>query len=103
MSNPITKKIVSVFNYLKDNSLDNPYIFNNVRRVIAGNQEQTKLFAKKFLKSYKCKTVIDVCSGTGDFASSVDKDINYLGVDINEDYVNYSKINTRRTRIRNLE
>jgi len=91
MSKSITERIVSVFNYLKDNSLDNPYIFNNVRRVITGNQKQTKLFVKKFLKSYKCKTVIDVCSGTGDFASSVDKHIDYLGVDINEDYVNYSK------------
>ena len=98
MSKSITERIVSVFNYLKDNSLDNPYIFNNVRRVITGNQKQTKLFVKQFLKSYKCKTVIDVCSGTGDFAYQVGKNIDYLGVDINEDYINYSKNKYKKSK-----
>lgn len=91
MSKFITAKLIAALNLLKDKSLNNPYIFNNIRNLIAGNQNNTKLFVKNYLDNYKCKSVIDICSGTGDFASIINKNINYLGMDMNKNFINYSK------------
>ncbi len=90
MNQSSVKKSISFLNPLKANLLDDPYIFNKVRSLIAGNQLQTKLFVKKFINTYKCKSVIDICSGTGDFSTVINKDIKYLGIDLNENFINYS-------------
>jgi SAM-dependent methyltransferase len=86
----VVKKVMHLLNRLKTNILNNPYAFNIVRSIIAGDQHQTKLFIKQNLKKYKCKSVIDVCSGTGDFSSLITKDMSYLGVDINKSFIDYS-------------
>jgi len=91
MNQSFAKEFISSLNPLKVNILNNPYIFNNVRRLIAGNQLQTKLFVKKYINTYKCKSIIDICSGTGDFSSLIDKDISYLGIDDNQNFINYAK------------
>lgn len=91
MSRLFVKNCISFLIFLKNKCLDNPYIFNNIRSLIAGNQENTKQFVKKFLEIYKCKSVIDICSGTGDFSDLATKNTSYLGVDINQNFIKYSK------------
>lgn len=50
-----------------------------------------KQFIKKHLDNYDCKTVADICSGTGDFAGLVAKDVKYIGFDLNQDFVNFAR------------
>lgn len=71
--------------------LSQPFIFNNVRKTIAGNQENTKNFVRRNLQAYKAKTVLDIGCGTGDFVEAVPKQINYVGIDINEKFISFAQ------------
>lgn len=75
---------------LKTKILEQPGLFNVIRNIIAGNQEQTKNFVNTCLIKYKAKTVLDVGCGTGDFIVSVPENIDYLGADINRKYISYA-------------
>ena len=70
--------------------LAKPTIFNVIRYIIAGSQENTKQFVEKTLRKYKAKTVLDIGCGTGDFADAVPSKTNYLGVDINKQYIMFA-------------
>ena len=84
------KYFVSSTDFLSSRILDNPYLFNYVRYLLAGKQTKMKKFIKKYLDEYKCKTIADICSGTGDFAQLTPKDAFYTGWDLNEDFINYA-------------
>lgn len=71
--------------------LDNPTMFNYIRFFLAGNQKRMKIFIKKYLDRYKCETVADICSGTGDFAGLVTKNAKYIGFDLNNDFINFAR------------
>ena len=73
--------------------LSKPALFNVIRKIIAGDQENTKQFVKKTLQSYKVKTVLDVGCGTGDFSQAVPKAALYTGVDINASFIAFAKKN----------
>jgi SAM-dependent methyltransferase len=76
---------------LSDPLLDNPFLFNYVRFFLAGKQIGMKKFISEYLQKYDCKTVIDFCCGTGDFAECCGKNVDYLGVDNNPDFITHSK------------
>ena len=86
-----TKMFVSTTDTFSSFLLDNPYLFNHVRFLLAGRQTGMKKFIKKHLKEYNCMSVADICSGTGDFAELVSKNSTYTGWDINDDFINYAK------------
>lgn len=84
-------KFVLTIDWLSSRILDNPYLFNYVRYILAGEQKGMKFFIKDYLEKYDCKTVADICSGTGDFAQLVSDDARYIGWDINDDFIAYAR------------
>lgn len=87
----ITKILIYITDRISSIILDNPTMFNYVRFLLAGRQRGMKTFIKEYLGQYKCKTVADICSGTGDFAELIAKDAKYVGFDLNEDFINFAK------------
>src|SRR6266700_6188491 len=91
MKSQISKLFIQTTDRIISVLLDNPYLFNHVRYLLAGRQKRMKHFIKKHLDEYKCKSIADICSGTGDFAELVDKNATYIGLDLNEDFINYAR------------
>lgn len=71
--------------------LSRPTIFNQIRKLIAGDQANTKNFVRKYLIKYKIKSVLDVGCGTGDFIEAVPDNMSYLGIDINKEFISFAK------------
>lgn len=69
--------------------LDDPRVFKAVRYPLVGAQKRTKELVRRELDAGPGDSVLDVCCGTGDFASVVDGP--YLGVDLNERFVGLAK------------
>jgi|SRR3989344_692977 len=65
-----------------------PFIYQS-RILLNGKQQNTRKYILKFFNKYKCKDVIDVGCGTGDFANLF-KPESYLGIDLSSDYVKYA-------------
>lgn len=73
-----------------DNVLDNPMLFNNVRYILAGKQLGMKRFIAKAIRKFHCRTIADICSGTGDFVQ-FGKNIDlYVGWDLNPHFVTFA-------------
>ena len=70
--------------------LSSPFLFNTIRNILAGDQDKTKEFVAKYLKTNKVKTILDVGCGTGDFAVCTPKDAQYTGIDISKKYLDYA-------------
>lgn len=70
--------------------LDRPFFFNSIRRVIAGDQHNTKAFISETLKKYNVKSVLDIGCGTGDFCVCAPKGAHYTGADLNDHYIRYA-------------
>jgi SAM-dependent methyltransferase len=98
VNNLTAKLIISSTDWLSSRVLDNPYMFNYVRYLLAGRQKNIKTFIKNNLDRYQCKSIADICSGTGDFAELIPKDAYYVGWDINEDFINYARKRYRGDR-----
>ncbi len=81
---------MKVLQFFFDKTLDNPFLFNNVRYVLAGKQLGMKKFISDAIQEYKCKTIIDICSGTGDFAQYGKNISYYVGWDLNANFVTYA-------------
>src|SRR5262245_31451087 len=88
--NRFSKIISSPIEFLSLRLLDNPYLFNYIRNLLAGKQENTKNFVRTTLIKYKCKNVLDVGCGTGDFAECCEG-LSYLGTDLNASFINFAK------------
>jgi SAM-dependent methyltransferase len=71
--------------------LDNPYMFNYIRYLLAGKQKGMKMFINRYLNNYDCKSVYDLCSGTGDFAAVIPTGAKYVGLDRNEDFIEFAR------------
>lgn len=82
--------------------LSQPFIFNKLRRIIAGDQKNTKNFVKKNLLKYHVKSVLDVGSGTGDFVNCIPKNSLYLGIDTNPKFIDFSNNNYDNGNVRFL-
>lgn len=91
MTNFTTKFIISSIDKSSSILLNNPYMFNCIRYLLAGKQKGMKRFIKNYLDKYKCKSIVDLCSGTGDFAGLAHENAYYVGWDINKDFVNFAK------------
>lgn len=87
-----TKKfIISSIDKSSSVLLDNPYMFNYIRYLLAGEQKGMKGFIKNYLDKYKCMSIVDLCSGTGDFAGLTHENAYYIGWDINKDFINFAR------------
>ena len=76
-------------NYIFLHSFVNkPIFFNSLRYLVTGNQKSIKGFVRENLRKYKCKTVLDICCGTGDF---VQKGKKYTGIDINPFFISFAR------------
>lgn len=73
--------------------LSEPIIFNFIRRIIAGNQKNTKDFVRSTLESYRVKTVLDIGCGTGDFVETIPEKTDYLGIDVDRKFIFFAKEN----------
>lgn len=71
--------------------LRNPVLFNSIRKIIAGDQNNTKDFVKFNLLKSKAKTVIDIGCGTGDFVTCLPDKVSYLGIDINRNFISFAQ------------
>jgi ubiquinone/menaquinone biosynthesis C-methylase UbiE len=71
--------------------LDNPYLFNSIRSFLTRDQKEMKKFIKKYLEKYRCKSIADICSGTGEFAMLTPVNATYIGLDLNRDYINFAR------------
>jgi SAM-dependent methyltransferase len=91
MRRKTSKLVILLIDRISSVILDNPYMFNYVRYLLAGKQKGMKSFISKYLNKYHCKTVADVCSGTGDFAAVIPPGALYLGWDKNEDFIAFAE------------
>lgn len=91
MENSSTKIFLEITHWISDRLLDNPVIFNYVRYLLAGKQKKIRKFINQNLEKYKCLTVVDFCCGTGDFAICTPSNASYIGIDMNKDFINFSK------------
>lgn len=75
--------------------LDRPALFNLSQLLISGGQRSTKQWASNWLDPRPGDRLLDVCCGTGDFAPlytpSREQGGAYLGVDLNEYYIEYAR------------
>ncbi|HLB60995.1 MAG TPA: class I SAM-dependent methyltransferase [Patescibacteria group bacterium] len=71
------------------NPLTHPLIYN-LRFLVAGSQQRTKDFISRTYKKYKCRSVIDIGCGTGDFCLLFKSD-EYTGMDYNPRYIQYAQ------------
>jgi len=65
--------------------LDVPALFNGIRHILCMDQ---KKYVKRILKPCHFKKILDVGSGTGDFANAIDAQ--YVGIDSTPSFVEYS-------------
>lgn len=70
--------------------LENPYLYTHLRKIAAGFQENTRQFISDNIQKHKCRSVLDLCCGTGDFAI-FPSNIKYLGLDVNQSFVKYAQ------------
>jgi len=70
--------------------LKNPLAYTYLRKLAAGNQNNTKQFILSAVKKYHCSSVLDLCCGTGDFAI-FDNTIRYVGIDSNSLFISYAR------------
>ena len=87
----LSRFFISLTDSISSSILDNPYMFNYVRYILAGKQKGMKTFIKNNLDKYNCLSVADICSGTGDFAILSQRNAKYVGLDINNDLINFAK------------
>ena len=90
-NNLLINNRITLIDKLSSRILDNPYLFNYVRFLLAGKQTRMKDFIKTTLLRYKCQSMADICSGTGDFAELIQDDFPYIGWDINSDFVKFAR------------
>ena len=69
---------------------DRPVIFTMLRKIIELNFYKQKRFIKENFSLDPSEKVLDIGSGTGEFADSFKK-ADYFGIDISPIYVNYAK------------
>lgn len=69
--------------------LKNPHAYTYLRKLAAGNQNNTKNYILSAVKKYRCTSVLDLCCGTGDFAI-FDNSVRYVGIDINPLFISYA-------------
>ena len=69
--------------------LDNPWLFNGVRWLLAGRQDVTRRLLAGQMAFTTTERVLDVCCGTGDFAMIVPG--RYVGLDLNARFVDYAR------------
>lgn len=81
---------IKLMHWISDKFLDNPFMFNFVRYLLAGKQTGMKKFVSKYLKKYHCEIIADFCCGTGDFADPCPKNSKYYGFDINSSFIVYA-------------
>lgn len=91
MKTRIIKSFISTTDWLSSRILDNPFMFNKVRFLLAGKQKDMKQFIKEYLDKYKSTSVADICSGTGDFAELTPEGAYYVGWDLNDQFINFAK------------
>jgi SAM-dependent methyltransferase len=70
-------------------SLDDPWLFNSVRWLLAGRQDVTRRLLASHLALTTSGRVLDVCCGTGDFAMIAPG--RYVGLDLNARFVDYAR------------
>ncbi len=74
--------------------LDHPAIFNLSQLALSGGQRATKRWARAWVGAKPGDRLLDVCCGTGEFAPIVatpDLALDYLGVDLNAQYIAYAR------------
>lgn len=91
MKQSASKLIILFIDRLSSLILDNPFMFNNVRYLLAGKQNGMKSFIEKYLNMYRCQSIADICSGTGDFAAVIPKGARYTGWDRNKDFIMFAR------------
>lgn len=69
--------------------LKNPLAYTYLRKLAAGNQNNTRQYILSSVKKYRCTSVLDLCCGTGDFAI-FDNSVRYVGIDSNPLFISYA-------------
>ncbi|PIV00946.1 hypothetical protein COS55_02665 [Candidatus Shapirobacteria bacterium CG03_land_8_20_14_0_80_40_19] len=69
--------------------VNKPIYFNSLRYLVTGSQKSLKDFVRKTLKTYHCRSVLDICCGTGDFIQKNKED--YVGIDINPYFISFAQ------------
>ena len=96
MESPFKNTFINLIHWISDRLLDNPVIFNYIRYLLAGKQKGIRKFINTHLEKYNCKSIADFCCGTGDFAVCIPFQSTYLGIDMNKDFIKFSKNRYRK-------
>lgn len=83
--------LIKLTHWISDRLLDNAYMFNLVRYILAGKQTGMRRFVANNLNEYKCNTIADFCCGTGDFAVNCPPNSIYYGWDLNSNFIKYAR------------
>lgn len=81
--------------------INRPVFFNSLRYLVTGSQLSLKEFVRDSLMIYNCRSVLDVCCGTGDFVQR--NHINYVGIDINPHFISFAQKKYGNNKIRFIE
>ena len=65
--------------------LDHPRLFQGFRFLLVGRQTATHQLLRLHLDAHTGQRILDVCCGTGQFASAVD--CKYIGIDLQQEFV----------------
>ncbi len=66
------------------------FVYNSWQFLVGGYQAHAKI-AKKYIKAKAGDRVLDIGCGTGNYLNLLDNDIEYVGYDISQKYIDFAK------------
>lgn len=82
---PMTSRFIEIL-------AENPKLFNFLRKILEGNFKNQKKIVLEFASGKTEEKILDIGCGTGEFSVFFNPG-DYIGVDIEEKYINYAKNN----------
>lgn len=70
--------------------LARPIVYNTFQTVIGANRARARYF-KEFVKAFSGARILDIGCGTGVMLEHLPADVEYTGLDMNADYIDYAR------------
>ena len=78
-----------ILDYLRT-LLEFPFVWNSFEKIIGGSRAKRK-FVKNFIIPFEGASILDIGCGTGEIINYMPEDINYVGFDLSNKYIDYAK------------
>ncbi|MBI4158950.1 class I SAM-dependent methyltransferase [Candidatus Woesearchaeota archaeon] len=74
----------------KNNLLNTPLLFNLVRSILVGGKKRMYNEIRNAVNAQSGDKILDIGCGTGEFAFLFNNSIDYTGIDMNKDFLDYA-------------